>query len=189
LEAAQKAQEAAEALRVDEYIGRIEKEAPETFAGFLRYVERKRSEVRTKFQKIAPSICARILADLDTPEKRRELFTQWQALPRQEPDTQGEWQQLSILDTFLHGNRMATRATKRRQMRPPTRRAIERGSLISFKPHSGREGDKEELLSEWETHANRNVYSGAQPDSNAILADTSSTRPLVKRPPKSWKRC
>jgi hypothetical protein len=105
LEAAQKAQEAAEALRVDEYIGRIEKEAPETFAGFLRYVERKRSQVRTKFQKIAPSICARILADLDTPEKRRELFTQWQALPRQEPDTQGEWQQLSILDTFLHGNR------------------------------------------------------------------------------------
>jgi hypothetical protein len=49
-------------------------------------------------------------------------------------------------------------------MRPPTRKATERGSLISFKPHSGREGDKEELLSEWETRANRNVYSGAQPE-------------------------
>lgn len=105
LEAAQKAQEAAEALRVDEYIGRIEKEAPETFAGFLRYVERKRSEVRAKFQNMTPSIRARMLADLDTPEKRRELFTQWQALPRQEPDTRGEWQQLSILDTSLQGNR------------------------------------------------------------------------------------
>ncbi len=112
LETAQKAQEAAEALRVDEYIGRIEKEAPETFAGFLRYVERKRSEVRAKFQNMTPSIRARMLADLDTPEKRRELFTQWQALSRQETDTQGEWQQLSILDTSLQGNRNGNAGNK-----------------------------------------------------------------------------
>jgi hypothetical protein len=103
-EAAQKAAEAAEALRVDEYLSRLETEAPETYSAFIGYVETKKAETEAKFQSMPPTIRARMLADLDTVARRRELFAAWQAQPRSEPHTAGEWQQLSILDTSPTGN-------------------------------------------------------------------------------------
>jgi hypothetical protein len=84
------ARRAEEAAKTDQDMARLEKEAPEAFTGFLAYIAEQRRAVQEKNSKMPESILARLLQTFETPEKRRELFHQWQQQP--------EIQQITLRD-------------------------------------------------------------------------------------------
>lgn len=86
-EAIQRAAEAAEALRVDEYIIRLEIEAPDAFAAFSAYVGRERHKAEARYAGMKGAIRAKMIPNFDTPAKRRELFAAWQSLPEEEQNS------------------------------------------------------------------------------------------------------
>ncbi len=89
-EVAQEARRREQAARVDSDIARLEIEAPAAFSAFNAYVEMKKAETRAKFGSMGKSIATRMEADLNRPEKRRELFLEWQRLPPPESPGPGE---------------------------------------------------------------------------------------------------
>jgi ABC-type glutathione transport system ATPase component len=89
-EAAQEARRRAEAAQVDTEIDRLPIEAPEAFSAFSAYVETRKAAVAVKFGGMGKSIAARMVADLDRPEKRRELFLEWKRTQAEELDSLGE---------------------------------------------------------------------------------------------------
>jgi flagellar motor protein MotB len=87
-EAAQRAAEAAKALRLDDSIARLEIEAPASFTAFCAYVERERRKTQVRCATMSPSIQARMLKAFHAPEKRREMFAAWHALPEDQREQQ-----------------------------------------------------------------------------------------------------
>ncbi len=78
---AQKARIAEEAAKTDQDMARLEKEAPEAFSSFVAYVAEQRHTEEVKCARLPASVLARMLQEIDKPEKRRELFRAWQQLP------------------------------------------------------------------------------------------------------------
>lgn len=76
-EALKLAQEAAEAARVDESLSQLEKMRPEAFTAFQAYVVQERSALEHRYQRMSSTIRTKMLAHLDSPEKRRELYGAW----------------------------------------------------------------------------------------------------------------
>ncbi len=80
-EALKLAQEAAEATRIDESLAQLEKTQPEAFSAFLAYESKQRAELENRYKGMPTTIRAKMLAHLNTPDKRRELFQEWEKLP------------------------------------------------------------------------------------------------------------
>jgi hypothetical protein len=76
-EALKLAQEAAEATRVDESLIELEKTQPEAFMAFEAYVAKQRSILENRYHSMSPTIRTKMLAHLDSQEKRRELYSEW----------------------------------------------------------------------------------------------------------------
>ena len=76
-EALKLAQEAAEAVKVDESLAQLEKTQPEAFTAFLAYVEKCRADDEARYHSMPATVRSKMRARLDTLEKRRELFQQW----------------------------------------------------------------------------------------------------------------
>jgi hypothetical protein len=79
--AAQEARRASEAVQADQEIARLETDAPEAFAGFLRYVAREREQTEARYAMLPNSVRSRMLAEFDGAQKQRELFLAWKTLP------------------------------------------------------------------------------------------------------------
>lgn len=98
LEAAQRAAEATQEAKVDDSMARLETEAPEAFAAFSIFAANERRKAGARYSMMKDSIRAKMTQSFDTPSKRRELFTAWQALPESEK-YQGEKQGEGTTDT------------------------------------------------------------------------------------------
>jgi hypothetical protein len=70
---------------IDTELIRLENEAPEAFQAFLVYVEEQRRVVRVRFSGLSDSARQRMLHALDTPERRRTLYHEWQQSNTQNP--------------------------------------------------------------------------------------------------------
>jgi hypothetical protein len=68
---------------IDTDLIRLENEAPEAFKSFLVYVEEQRRIVKVRFSGLSDSARQRMLNALDTPERRRTLYHEWQQINSQ----------------------------------------------------------------------------------------------------------
>ncbi|WP_309710660.1 hypothetical protein [Armatimonas sp.] len=83
-EALKLAQEAAEAARVDESLEQLEKTQPEAFTAFSAYVVKQRTVLENRYHSMSPTIRTKMLAHLESQEKRRELYETWLKLNEQD---------------------------------------------------------------------------------------------------------
>ena len=77
--AAQEAQRAAESAKVEEDMVCLEKEAPETFRGFLSYEASERARHDAQYSHFTPSILKRMTEEFNSQERRRERFVAWKS--------------------------------------------------------------------------------------------------------------
>ena len=84
-EATQEALRAAQTARLTESLSQLEQEAPEAFLAFQAFVEARKAELAAQYGKLPEAISRRMIAQLDMPERRLELFDEWREATRDKP--------------------------------------------------------------------------------------------------------